>query len=214
MSDKKSKKEKTKAEKKGTKEKVSKKAKTKVEELESGETERKARGPQRYRKDHITILERLGSEIPKRPSFKVSDLASLFADGENITADRIARNSIRKPIACGLVERIGRGEVRLTTEGVSFVKRIDDYEVAPESTAEEKPKAVKKPKKDKTEKKGKKEKKSKKAKKAKKEKKAKEEPEAAVESKAEETSGYESAEEESSKDDESNVSESPEVSAD
>lgn len=73
-----------------------------------------------YRADHIKVLKVLGSDVPKRTQFKVSQIVTVgFRGVEN--ADRRVRNAMRKLRADEVVEICDRGEYRLTTKGGSAV---------------------------------------------------------------------------------------------
>lgn len=126
--------------------KVEKKAEKKVEKP----AKLKAKAPKRerkvsaMRKDHLKVIEFLAQDLPKRPSFKMSDIAKAkFKDGPNITAERVARNSVRKPRQLGLVEIAERGEYRLTPQGAAMAKNIKSYEAAPDIQREAKAPAKK-----------------------------------------------------------------------
>jgi len=100
---------------------------------------KRERKPSALRRDHIKVIEFLGKDLPKRTSFKMADIAKAkFKDGPNITADRVARNSVRKPRELGLVEIAERGEYRLTPQGATFHKNLKTYQVAPDIEREEK----------------------------------------------------------------------------
>lgn len=117
------------AEKK-TEKKTEKKAAKKTEKKAQAKRERK---PSALRKDHVKVIQFLGRELPKRTAFSMGDIASaMFKDGPNITAERIARNSVRKPRQLGLVEIADRGQYRLTPAGAAFHKNLKSYELAPD----------------------------------------------------------------------------------
>ena len=121
--------EKTKKEKKAVAEKPEKAAKKKARE----------RKPSALRKDHLKVIAALARDLPKRTAFSMSDIAKAkFKEGPHITADRVARNSVRKPRQLGLVEICERGEYRLTPAGAVFHKNIDSYEAAPDMQREAK----------------------------------------------------------------------------
>lgn len=75
-----------------------------------------------YKQDHIKIMKVLGSDVPKRPAFKVSDIVTVgFKGAEN--GDRRVRNGMRKLRSDDLVEICERGEYRLLPGGVSKVQQ-------------------------------------------------------------------------------------------
>jgi hypothetical protein len=74
-----------------------------------------------YRQDHIKVLKALGSEVPKRPKFKVKEIVAVaFRRIED--ADRRVRNAMRKLRSDGLVDIAERGEYWLLPAGVKFVQ--------------------------------------------------------------------------------------------
>jgi hypothetical protein len=74
-----------------------------------------------YRQDHIKVLKALGSEVPKRPKLKVSEIVAVsFRRVEN--GDRRVRNAMRKLRSDGLVTIADRGEYCLLPAGVKFVQ--------------------------------------------------------------------------------------------
>jgi hypothetical protein len=91
----------------------------------------------KYRKDHLRILELLADELPKRVTFTVEEIALKFKDRAN--PDRAARNALRKPKNEGMIEGVvgARGSYRLTSEGVSFMKKYakGGYEATPDRKA-------------------------------------------------------------------------------
>lgn len=77
-----------------------------------------------YRTDHIKVLKALAEALPKRPSFKTSDVvATAFKRAEN--GDRRVRNAYRKIRKEGHVEIGERGEYRLTQAGAVFCKKAE-----------------------------------------------------------------------------------------
>jgi hypothetical protein len=87
----------------------------------------------KYRDDHMRVLNVLADELPKRPTFKISEIALKFKGRDGVKdPDRAARNAIRKPRSEGHVEIAERGDYRLTSAGVSFMKDVDKngYKVA------------------------------------------------------------------------------------
>jgi hypothetical protein len=95
-----------------------------------------------YRQDHIKIIQFLAKDLPKRNSFKVSDIAKVFTDVSRrkpdtaLDSDRAARNALRKPRKEGHVEIAERGEYRLTQQGATFAKKLEAYDVAPDCKAD------------------------------------------------------------------------------
>jgi hypothetical protein len=74
-----------------------------------------------YRQDHVKVMKVLGSELPKRPSFKVSEIvAAGFRREDN--ADRRVRNAMRKLRSDDLVEIAERGEYRLKPSGAKLTQ--------------------------------------------------------------------------------------------
>ena len=87
----------------------------------------------KYREDHMRVLSVLADELPKRPTFKISEIALKFKGRAGVgDADRAARNAIRKPRSEGHVEIAERGDYRLTAAGVAFMKDVEKkgYETA------------------------------------------------------------------------------------
>lgn len=75
-----------------------------------------------YRADHIKVLKALAAALPKRTSFKTSDIvAKAFKRAEN--GDRRVRNAYRKIRKEGHLEVGERGEYRLTQAGAAFCKK-------------------------------------------------------------------------------------------
>jgi hypothetical protein len=80
----------------------------------------------KYRDDHMRVLNVLADELPKRPTFKISEIALKFKGRDGVKdPDRAARNAIRKPRSEGHVEIAERGDYRLTAAGVAFMKSVD-----------------------------------------------------------------------------------------
>ena len=75
-----------------------------------------------YHKSHIKVLEFLARDLPKKSLTKISDIATAQFKKEQYP-ERVARNSIRKPINEGLVEIAHRGEYRLTAAGAKFASK-------------------------------------------------------------------------------------------
>jgi len=75
-----------------------------------------------YKQDHIKIMKVLGTDVPKRTAYKVSEIATAgFKGAEN--ADRRIRNGMRKLRSDDLVEICERGEYRLLPGGVKAVQQ-------------------------------------------------------------------------------------------
>ena len=97
-----------------------------------------------YRSDHMKVLEALSEKPPKSRGLKVAEIAQArFRTREN--ADRVVRNSMRKPIDEGHVEVLERGLYSLTTDGKRFMSRVESkgYEIEPTRDATER-KTIKK----------------------------------------------------------------------
>jgi len=75
-----------------------------------------------YKLDHIKVMKVLGSDVPKRPAFKVSDIVTVGFKGQD-NADRRVRNAFRKLRNDDLVEICDRGEYRLLPGGVKQVQQ-------------------------------------------------------------------------------------------
>jgi hypothetical protein len=113
--------------------------KTSAPEKTAKKREARERKPSALRRDHLKVIAALAADLPKRTALSMKDIAKAkFKDGSKITADRIARNSVRKPRQMGLVEICERGEYRLTPTGAAFAKGLDKYETAPDMQREAK----------------------------------------------------------------------------
>ena len=76
-----------------------------------------------YKLDHIRILKVLSTALPKRPTFVTKDIATMgFKRQEN--ADRRIRNAFRKLRSDNHIEKVRRGEYRLTATGAALCKRL------------------------------------------------------------------------------------------
>lgn len=87
-----------------------------------------------YKLDHIRILKVLATALPKRPTFVTKDIVGMgFKRQEN--ADRRVRNAFRKLRSDNHIEKVRRGEYRLTATGAALCKRLvnSNWDVASEA---------------------------------------------------------------------------------
>jgi len=100
-----------------------------------------------YKSDHIKVLKVFGSELPKRPSMKTTDIvAKAFKNADD--GDRKVRNAYRMIRKNEHIEIGERGEYKMTQAGAAwFAKAEKEGFKAPEKAPKAPKKADKAPKK-------------------------------------------------------------------
>jgi hypothetical protein len=97
-----------------------------------------------YKSDHIKVLKVLGSNLPKRPSMKTSDIVAKGFKGAD-DGDRRVRNAYRMCRKSGHIAIGERGEYQMTQSGAAwFTKAEKEGFKTPEKAAKKVSKPAKK----------------------------------------------------------------------